>query len=118
MWYLKNTTTGTNAYGSIERSAIPWITHPWKKIKGSVEPLLTVQPLDMEVCHKDRVERVRVREAVRGLWLVLFALPRVPHARNTLALFQLLADHTGGCVDLLLETVLGKWLVWYSLLVS
>lgn len=130
MWYLKNA-SGANAYGSIEVSASPWVTQPWKQIKtkGSVlQDNLVVKAVDMEVCHwdrnigtdrhgavgEDRGRRLGVREAVRGLWLVLFSLSP-PHSsqsqslsENTLEHFTLLAAYTSGCADVLLQAVLGE----------
>jgi hypothetical protein len=109
VWYLKDG-DGANAYGSIEVSATPWVTNPWKKIKGSVEPSLSVHVVDMEVCHRDRAvgdeTMLAGAAAARSLWLVLFSRPLA--SVNSLEYFSLLTDYTMACADVLLSEAIGK----------
>ena len=111
MWYLQDS-GGGNAYGSIELSSDPFTTNPWKKIKGSVEPNLVVQPYDVEVCHRDNIignVSLSSDEVTRALWIIMYSLPK--STESVVEYFSLLNDYTIVCARALIESTVGKSLV-------
>lgn len=110
VWYLK-TESGDNVYGSVETSANPWTTNPWKKIKGAVETSLTVKPIDGDMCYSIGGRegfQADVLGVVRGLWLVMFSLPATPAGEGAeLEQFSFMVAKTLPCARMLLDMSIG-----------